>query len=782
MRAAVLLIAPLALAQSVVLGTRSADGKIVFEAVDDVQINQSRRVRLAPEKSDTDPRRLPRVDLAQAGVLRGEAGRVVSLSGPNAPREIVLADNLAPRLTITAVRRRQASPVAPETFFTALYGASPEESVRDFVSKDWAFSNIDEQLAAMQGFVASFAGSPAVKEFRAALAARISAALDAFEDGGTYADLVRNRRFSETARQMFPGDAAFAALDDRIAGRVRFVTDRPKLLRSLAALGDWDALLEKYKEFDPYEASFPEMQALHGEALEESARAHSLRARAFEQRGDYAKAQAEAALALARDPSNREIRKLASDEKLFASQAEAQSNASRRRTLPKGLPADMRFTSALASADRAIADKDFRKAQESIQDAERENPGAPEVDLAHARLAAAQNRNAEALALLDQYDRMVTAGAEREKGAELRRLVMADLDKNEDALREQATGLLKNGQFSQLDAVLKGAPADPLFLYASGVAEAVLKDKDRASAALRGFLNRSNAIGVDPQWRTRARRILAILKAERPQIPRNTAGLFYDVQSLAFLVPVDNVSGPKVRLSFNWTGARLDSIRASFEDASGAQLYRALVVAGAADSGALAASSGDPGNFFFEYHANGAVREVLSVKSAVAPFRVQVTRDDKGHALLTDEDKRPEIVLPDHPYVDPAVLSALEGSPVTTVAAGNSFFNPFLWDGVHWFTVRYDAQGLAESAEEWNADNTVRFTWDGLRLVAVRAYHRASETPYYQRTIGYSGASIAGEDWTVNGRPGRIRYVYANRQLQQIRIDNEGKEWIARPR
>jgi hypothetical protein len=781
-KALVLLIAPLAMAQSVVLGTRSADGKVVFEAVDDVQINQSRRVRLAPEKSDADPRRLPRVDLAQAGVLRGEGGRVVSLSGPNAPRQVVLADNLAPRLTITAVRRRQPSNVAPETFFTALFGASPEESAREFVDKDWAFSGIDDQLAAMQGFVASFGGSPAVKEFRDSLQARISAALDAFEDGGAYAALVRDRRYSETARQMFPGDAAFVALDDRIAARVRFGVDRPKLLRSLAALGDWDTLLEKYKDFGPYEASFPGMQALHEEALEESARTHSLRARAFERRGEFGKAQAEATLALARDPLNREIRKLLSDETLLSAQAEAQSTASRRRNLPKGLPAETRFASALASADRAIADKDFRKAQESIQDAERENPGAPEVTLAHAKMAAAQNRDAEALALLDQYDRVVTGAADREKGADLRRQVIADLERTEDALRQQVAALLKDGQYSQLAAALKGAPADAQFLYASGVAAAVLKDKDRATTALREFLNRSDAIGVDPQWRARARQILAILKSERPLTKRSNAGLFYDPQSLAFLIPADAVSAAKVRLEYSWTGAQLDSIRASFDDASGAQLYRALVVAGEADSGALAASSGEPGNFFFEYHPNGALREVLTAKDSLPGFRVHVTRDDQGHAMLIDDDERPEIVLPDHPYVDTQVLAALEGSPVTAVAAGSSFFHPFLWDGIHWFTVRYDAHGLAESAEEWNADSTVRFTWEGLRLISVRAYHKASDTPYYQRTISYSGASIAGEDWTVNGRPGHIRYLYANGQLQQVRIENEGKEWVARPR
>ena len=172
-----------------------------------------------------------------------------------------------------------------------------------------------------------------------------------------------------------------------------------------------------------------------------------------------------------------------------------------------------------------------------------------------------------------------------------------------------------------------------------------------------------------------------------------------------------------------------------------------------------------------------------SPPAAAKPYIVHVAHDDKGRPILIDDDKHPEVVLPDHPYVDPAVLAIVEGAPVTSVISGNSFFNPFLWDGVHAFTVRYDAQGRAESAQEWNADNLVRFSWDGNQLVAIRAYRKGSDSPYYQRTITYSGSTITGEDYQVNGRTGKIKYIYTNgKNLQQIKIENEGKEWTARPR
>jgi hypothetical protein len=801
---------PMAFAQSVVVGTRSADGKISFEVVEDFQIAQSRKIRLLPEqKDDVDPnvvRKLGKTDMAQAGLIRNDGtARLVSLNGPRSPRDVVLPENYslrAPtpakevpgRLGLSLVRNKKAKQsdlLAPELFVVVLFGAAPDEAVRDFLSKDWAFLSPEEQLAAMRGFVTSFPSSPATKVFRDSLERRISAGLARLEEGGPYSDFLVMHRFSELARQSFPGDAPLAALDDRVADRIKFITDRPKLLRSLAALGDWDTLLAKYQDFERYESSFPEMQTLHQEALEESVRMHARRARAFEQRLDYDHASIEASAALSRDPSNREVQSLLSTEKVLASQVEALANASRRKILPKGLPADIRFGTALNYAERALADKDFKKAQDAIQDAERENAGAPEVMLVRAKLLAAQGRNSEALPLLDQYDRLVASPAEREKGYDVRRQVLYDLDKLKESTRQQIALLLKDGQYSKLDVLLRGALTldgeDPEFLYQGGVVAAVLRQSERAKTLLAQFIARSNAIGIDPQHRDRARRILAIIKDEKPPAARKSEGLYYDPQSLAFQIPIESVTAGKVRMTFNWANGRLDSIRTAFDDDKGAQLYHALVVAGAADSGAVAtATPQDPGNFFFEYQPSGALREVLPKKypaTAAAAHSVHVAHDAKGHALLIDDDGHPEVVLPDHPYIDPAVLAVVEGAPVTSLVSGNSFFNPFLWDGVHAFTVQYDRQGRAESAQEWNADNTVRFSWEGNQLVAVRAYRKGSDAPYYQRTITYSGSNITGEEYSVNGRTGKIKYIYTNGKiLQQIKIENDGKEWTVRPR
>ena len=65
---------------------------------------------------------------------------------------------------------------------------------------------------------------------------------------------------------------------------------------------------------------------------------------------------------------------------------------------------------------------------------------------------------------------------------------------------------------------------------------------------------------------------------------------------------------------------------------------------------------------------------------------------------------------------------------------------------------------------------------------AIRAYRKGSDSPYYQRTITYASSGIAGEEYSVNGRNGKMKYSYTNGKLQQIKIENEGREWTARPR
>ena len=52
-------------------------------------------------------------------------------------------------------------------------------------------------------------------------------------------------------------------------------------------------------------------------------------------------------------------------------------------------------------------------------------------------------------------------------------------------------------------------------------------------------------------------------------------------------------------------------------------------------------------------------------------------------------------VLLNHSMLDPDVVSFVDG-PVASGVAGNSYFNPFVWDGLHVFRFQYDRLGRAE--------------------------------------------------------------------------------------
>jgi len=809
----------IAAGQSIIVGSRSPQGKISFQTVEDFQINQSRRIKVLPEpKTAVDPgavKRLQKTELNHAGTIRNDGnGHLVRLTTAGAQRDLVLPENFTlkattavgdvpGRLTLTLVhskRAKQTTSLAPELFFVYLKGASPDGAVLDFVSQDWVFKNLEEQLAAMQGFVASFANSPGVDRFRTILERKLGAGIAAFEDGAPYKDLLLLRHFSELGRSAYSQDASLQGLHDRIVSRIDFIEAKLKLLRTVGILGNWDALLDQYQDFERFQWSFPDVMALHQEALEESARTHSRRAQAFAQREDHETAAKEAQIAQVKDPANKEIGKLLEIEKILASQVESKRSAAIRKNLTRDSPEDRRFQRALFNADRSIQDKEYSKAEESIREAEHENPDAPEILLARARLLSSGDKLSEALPLLDRFDRMVVEAAEREKGETVRNQVLYELQKRKDAYKRDIEALRKAGRYSALDELLRAAlkidATDPDFLYHSGVVAGAMRDGKRAEELLTAYLARSNSLIGDPKQRDRASRFRAAANESKLTVTgegttnwlsglKFPAGIYYCPESLAFQIPIDSVVGDKVRMSFSWDKGRLSSITTKFEDSKGYATYRTLFSPGTPEA-VVPINLPDVGNFFFHYPtAPGALLTVRPVAPGTATergeFRLHVLRE-KGRLRSVDDDNQTEIVLPSNPSVDLNILNRLEG-PLATTVAGNSFFNPFLWDGLHYFTMQYDSLGRAESAQEWDADNLVRFSWDGQRLTAIRAYKKGTDKPYYQRNVTYSGSSITSEEFTFGGRSGHIRYIYSNAKvLQQIKIENEGKDWIARPR
>jgi hypothetical protein len=405
------------------------------------------------------------------------------------------------------------------------------------------------------------------------------------------------------------------------------------------------------------------------------------------------------------------------------------------------------------------------------------------------KLLAARDRHAEALPLLNAYDRAVAAPAARELGTAARTEILSDLERKRTALKQQLQKLLHDGDYSKLSTAVIPAlgldPDDDDFLYYGGAVAAIFGDRAAANERLTRYLLKSNSLRGDPESRDRALHMRALLDA--PKTGRTAGapnwlsgrpvadGIYYCPASAAFQLPIDTIAGYKLKMSFQWDGSRLIAITSTFDDDKGLQNYRAL------------SGPGDPrGNFFFGYAGADRQVQVASTRKIEGPVtlpELRVLHEAATPPHLVDEHGLPRIVLRDSAQFNVAVLSVLEGE-IPVGIAGNSFFNPFIWDGLHYFSLTYDWQGRLNSAREWHADNLVRFTWSGDRLTEIRAFREDSPTPYYQRTISYSGAMILGEIYTQATKTGQIKYVYSGKVLQQVKVEDggvhDGKTWTVR--
>ncbi|HUB79958.1 MAG TPA: hypothetical protein VMB03_14225 [Bryobacteraceae bacterium] len=800
-----MVLSPAAFAQSGLLGEKSPEGQIRFRAVEQFQISGSRRVRLLPiatqRLTPDEAKRLPRLDLAQSGAIRTDAAnRLVHLDESGKPSDLILPDDFAPKTPIVAAAAQGRLPIeafqskksktgeliAPEQFFVFIPGADADRLALAFINRAPAFLSLDEQLAAMEGFAKSFPDSPAAAEFRDQLQNRISTGIATFENRGPYSGLLLIRRYADLGHRAFASDPALADLASTVDKRIQFIDSTRLKLESLAAAGEWDLLLDAYLPFERYQWSFPELIELRRTALEESARLHAHRGTLLAQRQSTADALRELTVAAGRDPDNPHIAKLQEDTRVTASTAEAATV--KLHALTAGSPEDQRFKFGLHDAEKALQENDFAKAEAGIAEASAANRDAPEILILQARLLAARGRDADALSLLDRYDRTVSDPAAREIGASTRRSLVADLAKKRAEFEQRLSALQAEGDYTKLRGAANDAlaldPNDEEFLYYSGATAAVFRDQAAAKQRLDRYLDRSNSLRGDLEARDRAFRIRSILDAPAPvELPGTpnwfsgrplAEGIYYCPASGAFQLPIDGVQAYKLHMTFQWDSNRLNAIATAFDDEKGAQNYHAL---GGPES---------KGSFFFAYR--GGEPQVQAVSSAkfdgpdgFANLRVVRTAPNPPH--IVDDLGLPRIVLPDSPQFNPAVLSILEG-PIDTTVAGNSFFNPFIWDGLHYFSLTYDSQGRMASAREWNADNLVRFTWSGDRLTEIRAFRKDSPSPYYQRTISYSGTMLTGETYSEGNKGGQIKYVYSGKVLQQVRVEDggvhDGKTWTVR--
>ena len=100
-------LSPCAFSQAGLVGRKSPDGKIRFQAVEELRIEGSHRVRLMPvgtqQITPDDAKHFAHQELAQAGTIRADAThRLVRLDDAGKPTDVILPDNFAPKTPVDA--------------------------------------------------------------------------------------------------------------------------------------------------------------------------------------------------------------------------------------------------------------------------------------------------------------------------------------------------------------------------------------------------------------------------------------------------------------------------------------------------------------------------------------------------------------------------------------------------------------------------------------------------------------------------------------------------------
>ena len=252
-----------------VLARLGSDGKVRFQAVDELRINGNRKIRLAPANTTNfnpnDVKRYSRGDMASVGLVQKDANRRLALMAANGkPGELIVPDNFAPKEAMDAAggpgpvtiegyskESKKSEPVTIDEFYMYASG-SADQAALDFVVHDAYFPTPEAQIAAMEGFGASFPSSSLKDHLRTNLESRIRAGLLVFDTGGDYRECLKSRKFADLAKNSF-SNATINQLHGQLLEKQKVVEDGKATLYSLAYSEDWDTLLEKYVAFEPYQ-------------------------------------------------------------------------------------------------------------------------------------------------------------------------------------------------------------------------------------------------------------------------------------------------------------------------------------------------------------------------------------------------------------------------------------------------------------------------------------------------------------------------------------------------
>jgi hypothetical protein len=757
--------------------------KITFNQKDKLRVGSSKQLELRPDAYKA----LHPVEILQAGVLRRHAGGYL-VRRVSDGWEPVVADGVqlktastfaavwaATAVAIQADRNaKNFKPLQPADVYAIIPGADASEALANLIADPANFRGVgeanedaafDERMSLLvaatapgqPGPPAGTTGEKSVPWVTGAGAAKLQGiVLDGMQIAerrlsagiAKKDDLNLGLKFVIVSAQAYPSDPQEKMARDTLLARKVWLDQRIAILNALRAGELWDAFLAKYSDFDRWDNSFDTMRKARAEAFQKSGQLHRAAGDGYYKDKNYALALHEFQTAKTYLPGDQEIVGLIEKVSL----ENERQIASIRDTRPEvTTSANYRLvTRHLQDADLYIGENKLADAQKEIDQARGVDPKSPRILLSAAKLQRASNKLPDALRTLEDYFRQVAddGGVGDELRNRIRHELNSSIEQKKAAIAdaENAGDYAKAWQATKAGLELDVSDLD--FLYHAGLDGAILR-KPEAGEAFDKYLSLSQTPGADQKRRADVYGFRS--QITKPTLPKsegtpnwfsgynNPPGLMYCPISLMPNARIADIKSRKQTSIYKWEGDHLLNIQTSSPELSDPKVPTIV----------------------FEYSKdNGGVRRV-GVNALDNP------KDDPAALRFTEKGvvgtgNGAYLGLPNNPVADPLMVERLTGKRVATLVAGNRYFDPFVWTGVFTFLAEYDDQGRVTSARQVSppegSGTTLRFKWDGLKLVEI-------DGDDYKREIKYNGNRVAYELITAHGKGSKIEYRYRGDRL-----------------
>ena len=688
--AMLLAVIPASAAQFLIV-TRDGRGAWTLNEADDVQINGKTKVRVTAGAGAGDSwdskaiGRLADEPLANlSAIVRAGDGKLYSRSADGNTWTLLLPDGSNAKIADSAANLWRAAAVTmkhdhkektgtPITW-AELYAIVPgdpatsaarlatESSLHLFPGVDApeAFRRMVEFIPAA---VKSYPTGKPTEQIRDSVRANLATRLTQWSDGDAPVAVMDEclllNRASEAA---FPADPEQTKLRKQAADTKRVLDRRVAILRALRAGKQAEAFLAAYRDFEPYDKSFPELSAARRAYLNESALAHVDIARRLIKSADYGGAIRQRRLAQLRNPGLKQAGELLEEVRLEIARLSAQSFAEQRHGIDPRSPAQVQLQRRILLAEQYANDGKLAEAEQTLHEAEGLDKDEPKLKYMEAKLAYARGDLGLSLALLDLYAGVAVTQEDFAEGEKLRAAVQYKIENSRAEERNHLKTLYSDLKFATaLQSAATGLKLDneePEFLYQAGVNACILRHCTGAEPLLHRFLDLTDSSTGVREQRMTAMRLLRQSTADPAAKPLRAtvtswfsgapldAGALYDPASLAFQPKVAKISASDhLTINYEWAGGQLHSVHTKYEDKkTGSNIAKlALGVAGASQGLSLPVNWRTTGretnDFYFNYYDDApqvynVSRDNAVVKSHTVPIRIPSFGGFGGFGML----------------------------------------------------------------------------------------------------------------------------------------------------